>query len=250
MNAFPSSPILGRGLYPLAEAARIAQLPAQTARRWAMGNTYKFKGGYRSSAGLATMELPEILGKRDLTFQELLTLRMVRAFRAAGLGLRTIKRVAAKAASDYGVPTPLVTKRFRTDGRRVFMELRQELPANEESSASRHELRLIDVLSGQEQFAQLVEPSLFRNLEWQDDWQASRWWPAGIGSGVVLDPNVLFGAPRLDGTSLPTEAVARSVTAEGGGLEAIEAVAIWHGITAEQVRQALTFETEWLSRAA
>jgi hypothetical protein len=44
--------------------------------------------------------------------------------------------------------------------------------------------------------------------------------------------------------------VAQAVAAEGGGRQAIDAVAVWHGITGEQVQQALTFENEWLARAA
>ena len=74
--------------------------------------------------------MPLALGRvgkeRDLTFAELLTLRLVRAFRDTGLALPTIKRVAVKAAEDYGLATPFVTRHFRTDGRKVFVELRRE----------------------------------------------------------------------------------------------------------------------------
>jgi len=250
MNALAQSPLLGRGLYPLREAARLVQLSPQTARRWANGNKFTYQGQPRSSSGFLETELPRVAGIQDLTFPELLTLRMVRSFKQAGLGLPTIKRVAERAAQDYGGITPLVTKTFRTDGRRIFLELRSEEAANDGYDIPRNERRLIDVLSGQEQFAHLVEPSLFQNLDWEDGIMASRWWPAGREAGVVLDPGILFGAPRLDRTSIPTAAVAQAVRAEAGGEAGIAAVAEWLGIAPEQVKQAVIYETEWLAQAA
>ena len=249
MNAVPHPAILGRGIYPIAEAARLAQLPVQTARRWADGNSYRYQGTRRTTRGLIEMELPTIQGRRDLTFPELLTLRMVRAFRTTGLGLPTIKRVAEKAAREYGSPTPLVLTQFRTDGRRIFVELKAEQAVANQDSTSKSDRHLIDMLSGQAQFAEVVEPSLFRNLEWQDVWQAAKWWPAGREAGVVLDPNVLFGAPRLAETSLATSVIAQSVSAESGTDDPVAAVAEWHGITAAQVRQAVVFEREWRNAA-
>ncbi len=250
MNAVPHSALLGRGLYPLGEAARLAQLPPQTARRWADGNAYRYRGESRSSAGLIRPELPPLQGIRDLTFPEMLTLRMVKAFRSTGLGLRTIKRVAEKAAQEYKSTTPLVSKRFRTDGRRIFVELQREAAVNDGPPAPKSERHLIDVLSGQVQFAQVVEPSLFQNLEWQDEWHAARWWPGGLAAGVVVDPAVIFGAPRLAETSIPTAVIAKAFAAEGGDKAATQAVAEWHGITAHQVEKAVAFETEWLKQAA
>lgn len=99
----------------------------------------------------------------------MLTLRLVRGFRQAGLALRTIKRVAERAARDFGTPLPFVSKTFRTDGRKVFLELKTEPPANDEPAIPRRERRLIEVLTGQDNFADVVEPSLFANVDWQDD---------------------------------------------------------------------------------
>ncbi len=249
MNA--AAPVLiGRGLYPLPEAARLAQLSTRTARQWAVGYRYRRDGEVRYSTGVMPLALGGSGADVDLTFAELLTLRLVRAFRGAGLGLRTIKRVAARAAEDFALETPFASRRFRTDGRRVFLELRDLQPANDVEGLPRRERQLIEVLTGQNAFAEVVEPSLFANVDWQDDDLASRWWPLGKGNSVILDPRVAFGAPRLAETSVPTAAVAAAVRAEGGGEPAIAAAAEWFGVPVQAVRDAVRFETEWLAKVA
>ena len=249
MNAHTPSPALGLGLYPLPEAARLVQLDTRTAQRWAEGYDFQYEGERRHSPGVMGLSLDRAAGRRDLTFPEMLTLRLVRGFRGAGLSLRTIKRVAEAAAVDFGTPTPFVTRRFRTDGRKVFVELRAAEPANDEPVPPRRERELIDVLTRQREFGEIVEKSLFQNVEWHDD-IAARWWPLGTGRAVVLDPAALFGAPHIVQTRVPTDVLANAVQAEGGGDEAVAAVADWHGVTPGQVRDAVDFETAWLKRAA
>jgi uncharacterized protein (DUF433 family) len=247
MNADPH--LLGLGLFPLPDAARLAQLDTRTARRWAEGYQFTYKGDKRFSRGVMPLALDRVGGHRDLTFAELLTLRLVKAFKGAGLGLPTIKLVAERASADFDLKMPFVSRRFRTDGRKVFIELRELAPTNDEPAITKRELKLIEVLSGQHQFAEVVEPSLYENVDWQDD-LASRWWPLGKAHAVALDPTIIFGAPHIMKTRVPTSVIADAVKAEGGGEAAINAVCEWHGLTREQVRDALHFEFEWLKRAA
>jgi uncharacterized protein (DUF433 family) len=249
MDSASLPPLIGTGLYPLTEAARIAQLDTRTARRWAEGYAFISSGEHRVSAGVMPLALAKIGKNRDVTFAELLTLRLVRGFRAAGLGLRTIKRVADRAAADFDLSMPFVSKQFRTDGRNVFIELRTEVPANDEPAIPRQERELIEVLTGQRAFADVVEPFLFANVDWHDD-IASRWWPLGMNRSVILDPHIVFGAPHVMDTSVPTAALASALRAEGGGATAIEAVANWYGVPLQAVEDAVHFETEWLQRAA
>ncbi|HEY5301118.1 MAG TPA: hypothetical protein VIJ55_10620 [Acetobacteraceae bacterium] len=67
---------------------------------------------------------------------------------------------------------------------------------------------------------------------------------------MLLDPRVLFGAPRLADTNVPTAAVAAAVAAEGGGDVAITAVADWYGVSFQAALDAVRYETEWLAEAA
>jgi uncharacterized protein (DUF433 family) len=241
--------LFGLGLFPLPDAARLAQLDPRTARRWTDGYPFTYKGEKRFSHGVMSPALDRVGGHRDLTFAELLTLRLVKAFKGAGLGLPTIKRVAEQAAADYGLDTPFVTRRFRTDGRKIFIELQEAACANAVPAVTRHERNLIEVLSGQHQFAEVVEPSLFANVDWHDD-LASRWWPLGKTCAVTLDPQVMFGTPHVANTRVPTSVIADAVKAEGGGEAAIRSVGEWHGLTVGQIQDAVRFEIEWFKRAA
>ncbi len=247
MNAV-ISPGFGLGLFPLPEAARLAQLDMLTARRWALGYDYRYRGEKRHSPGIMPLQLPQVGTGRDLTFREMLTLRLVRGFRKAGLSLLTIKLVARRAAETYSEPLPFVSKHFRTDGRKIFLELRS-IQDSEERDLTKRDRHVIDVLTGQENFVEVVEPSLFANVDWQDD-LATRWWPLGRENSVVLDPQVIFGAPHLRDSRVPTTVVAQAVQAEGGGSEVQQGVADWFGVTVEGVQNAVTFEAEWLKTAA
>lgn len=249
MNASPPAPVIGTGIYPIQVAAQLAQLDARTARRWAEGYTYARNGERRASPGLMTLAMPRKDSARDLTFAELLTLRLVKAFRDVKLGLPLIRRVAERAAADYGLPMPFASRRFRTDGRKVFIELQRNLPDDDEQGLPARERELIEVLTRQRNFTDVVEPSLFANVDWDGD-LASRWWPMGKWQSVVLDPAMRFGAPRIEGTGVPTSAVAAAVRAEGGGEAVMKAVADWYGVPLEGVQDAMRFETEWLSKAA
>lgn len=245
MNAHATSPLLGLGLYPLREAARLVQLPTRVARRWALGYDYSYRGVVRHSPGVMALTDRQSEGEPVLTFAEMLTLRLVKGFREAKLSLSTIKRVAEVAAREYGTATPFVSRRFRTDGRRVFVELQQEPIPGDEPARLPRERKMIEVLTGQHAFADVVEPSLFANVDWQDD-MAARWWPLGRTRAVVLDPAIVFGSPRIMHTRVPTATLAQAVRAEGDGDEAIGAVADWYSVTVDQVRDALDFETAWL----
>jgi len=249
MNASTPAHIIGKGLYPLPVAAQLAQLDRRTAQRWTEGYTYRHRGERRISPGVMPLALEKVGSERDLTFAELLTLRLVRAFRGVKLGLPTIKRVAQQAALDYDLPMPFASRKFRTDGRKVFIELQRAAPHNDEPGIPPAERELIEVLTRQRNFADVVEPSLYANVEFEDD-LAARWWPLGQSSFVVLDPTVRFGAPRIADTGVPTSVIAGAVRAEGGGDSAMEAVADWYGIPLDGARQAVRFETEWLTKAA
>lgn len=113
----------------------------------------------------------------------------------------------------------------------------------------KRERELVEVLTGQRAFADVVDPSLFANVEWDEDF-AARWWPMGKERSVILDPAVSFGAPHIASTRVPTAALAAAVRAEGGGEAAAEIVATWYGVEPAEVADALQFETEWLARAA
>ena len=234
--------VQGRGTYPIRVAARLAHLDPQTARRWVEGYESGYRGERRQSAPISYLaKARQAEGGLVLDFEQLLTLLLVKAFKAKGLGLPTIKRAAARAQEVYGTPNPFVTKRFRSDGNHVFIDL--------EANAKGRERELINVLSDQREFREIVEPSLFRDLVFVGD-EAGEWWPLGRDHTVVLAPARQFGAPIIAGKGIRTDVLAQAVAAEGGSEEGLKAVADWYDLTPAQVRDAVQFEGAWQEKRA
>lgn len=230
-------------LYPVAYAAALAGLDPNTARRWIRGYDFTHKGERRRSQPVVPAAPTGEPANDLLSFEELLTLRLVRGFRQHGLGLPTIKRAAQAAVQRYGLSNPFVTKAFRTDGREVFIELdrRGDVPADDKV--------LVHALTGQQQFVEVVEPSLFRDVVFAGD-VPGEWYPIGRDHAVVVRPDRAFGAPHVAGTGIRTDVVADAVSAEGGDAAAERAAAEWFGLTEGQVRDAVAAEGQWRASQA
>jgi uncharacterized protein (DUF433 family) len=201
------------------------------------GYDYDYKGQRRHSAPITSLARPGDPADGVLDFEQLLTLQLVNAFRSKGLGLPTIKKAAAKAASHYGVDNAFATKRFRTDGNQVFIDLQ----------TPKRERQLINVLSDQHQFHEIVEPSLFKDVVFVGN-DPREWWPLTQTRSVLVSPNLQFGAPHIANTGIRTDVIAEAVKAEGNDAEALSAVAQWFGLNVDQVRDAVEFEGIWLAR--
>jgi uncharacterized protein (DUF433 family) len=187
--------------------------------------------------------VPPAASPQGLSFEELLTLRLVRAFRDKGLGLRTIKRAAQIATERYGLANPFITQAFRSDGRSVLLELKQRGKLVGDDGL------LVNALTGQQEFLDIVEPSLFRDLVFVDD-LPRQWFPRGKDHAVVIRPDRVFGAPHIAETGVRTDVLADAVVAEGRDDRAVSAVANWFKVTEGQVRDAMAAEAEWQMRKA
>jgi uncharacterized protein (DUF433 family) len=128
---------------------------------------------------------------------------------------------------------------FRSDGNKVFLDL----------DAPGRERQLVDVLSDQREFRQVVEQSLFKDVVILDD-RASEWWPLGCDRRVVVAPDRQFGAPHIAEKGVRTDVIAEAVAAEGGDANAEKDVAGWYDLTLDEVRDALQFEGPWLHQAS
>jgi hypothetical protein len=233
-------------LYSLKQAARLAQLCPPTAKRWITGAKHWNEGailGGRRSAGAAYRPAARL---PDLTFREMLTLRVVRGLREAGLTMPAVRRVAFRAAAEFGSQTPLVTMGFRRHGARIVLAMEDAERAIEDPEAFDAVRAMNEVDGWHRVFTDLVEFALFANVEWQNG-LPSRWWPMGRQGFVLVDPDSVGGAPHVGSAQIPTAVIAAVVQAAGGDQGARAAVAATHAISMEQVHAAVFFEQEWLT---
>ncbi len=227
----PSEQLIGIGLYTPAEAGRLLRIAPSRISRWLRG--HEAHGVFYKPLWLPQVDLGEdgiVLGFRDL--QEV---RVAVAFIQKGLSPQRVRQAIDLAREHIGEDRPLSTTRFRTDGRSVFLQVVKE----------DGQTTLIDLFKKQFAFREVVERSL-TNLEHDADGVPMRWWPLGKTASVVLDPARSFGQPIEAETSVPVDALASAVDAEGS----VEAAAKAWDVPPRAVRHALAFRHEMDLRQA
>ena len=217
MDAVRTADILGRGVYGAAEALRLINfhrleggphktVSRQTIARWLRGYHYKVGGEARHSEPLWRPDYAvedNASGVVELSFRDLIELRFVKAFRDVGLSLPTIRECFAQAVDAVDDSRPFSTRKFRTDGKRIFLEITSDVREGE----------LIDLKSRQRAFHRIVAPS-FRDLEFDVD-VVARWFPLGAArKTIVVDPTRAFGRPIVATGGVPTEVLADAVEVE------------------------------------
>ncbi len=221
--------VLGAGIYPAGEAARLAQLEPQRLRRWVAGYTFRARTGERRASG------PVFKGdtRRDgqhlvLSFLDLIEACFVKVFLDHGVSLHTIRLVAEEAEVMFKTTHPFCVRKFETDGETILARLRDDRVDGE---------RLLDLKRKHFVFPVVFNP-LLKTLDYDASGNAIRWWPRGKGTPVVLDPNRAFGAAIVERSCVPTRALFDAHLAG----ETPESIAKWFRVELDEVRAAIAFE--------
>jgi uncharacterized protein (DUF433 family) len=217
---------LGIGLYTAAETSQLLHLPSAKIRRWLGGYDYVHRGSMHHADPLWTPQLPKLDGQLGLGFLDLMQLRLVSLFIEHGVSLQAIRRALAHAAEVLSEDHPFTAESFKTDGRRIFLEIADETG----------ERKVCDLARRQYAFHRLVAPS-FKDVDFEAGVTA-RWWPMGHRRLVVLDPRRSFGAPIAAKSGIPTATLADVAQGEGSPL----AVTRWFPVAEREVQDAIEFE--------
>ncbi len=139
-------------------------------------------------------------------------------------------RLASERATElFQKDHPFATRRFKTDGRRVFAEI-EEIGGKDP--------KLLDLVRSQFAFHSVVSPSLYAGLDFSDDDSVLRWYPRHPNKAIVLDPQRAFGRPITRREGVPTEVLAKAARVE----RSPERAAKWYGVPVSSVRAAVAFE--------
>lgn len=221
-RALPISDLIGIGLYTPSEAARLIAESPRRLVRWVRG--YAAGGKQYPPLWAPQIDLGE--DGEFLGFQDLIQARVASALIKANLSPQRVRLAITRATEMLGRQHPLATAQFKTDGRRIFLQLKRE---GEEDA-------ILDILTGQHAFKRIIEPSL-RSLDFGDDGHAQRWWPIGRRARIVLDPARSFGHPIDNETGVPVDVLVDAVAAEGS----VEAAAKAFQVPITAVRAAIEF---------
>lgn len=240
---FADTPIHNMPIYPVVDAARYLHIPLGTLRVWLNGRTYKTQDGQQFSKpliqrpNLDCSQFPSAnLIKKQLSFTNLVEAHVLRVIRED----HKIKLDRVRTALDYieetlGIPHPLASARFETDGMDLFLDTIETF-----INVSR---------SGQLAMKKILKDLLTR-IEWDEKGIATRLSPIvyspnreEVGRLLYIDPRISFGRPTIAGTGIPTDVI---VSRYNGGDE-IEAIADDYNCKPDQVYAAIWFEESCLA---
>ena len=220
------APALGTGFYTVPEAARLLKIRPLNIRRWLGGYTYTNGGKTVEMPPLWKPQLPSYDNHMELGFRDLIELRIIGGFLDAGLSLITVRHCLEYARDCVDDDRPFSTRRFRTDGRTIFLE----------SLRLTGEDELLDLKTRQYAIKKVIDRT-FKDLDISHDIVA-RWRPLEGKQSIVIDPQRAFGQPITNNYGVPTVVLAEAVKAEGS----IDRVSRLYDVSAAAVRDALKFE--------
>jgi uncharacterized protein (DUF433 family) len=230
----------GKGIYGATEALRLINfrrdsmlefkpVARNTIGRWLRGYDYEVGGERRYSAPLWRSDYD--VGDEqnfEVSFRDLIELRFVKAFRDYGLALQTIRTCFERAVEEVKDSRPFSTRKFKTDGKTIFLEISKGL----------NDPELVDLKKRQGVFQSIVAPS-FKDLEFDAE-VVARWFPLGINHpAIVIDPNRSFGRP-IAGYGVPTEVLRDAIRTEGS----VDRVAMLYDLPSLTVKDAEFFESK------
>jgi uncharacterized protein (DUF433 family) len=169
-------------------------------------------------------QLPAHEKRIELGFRDLIELRFVKAFIEAGLGLNTIRRCLEYARECVKDDHPFSTRRFRTDGRSIFLE----------SLHQGGETELLNLKNKQYEWKQIIERT-FKDLDIDKD-TVARWRPYAGKETIIIDPTRAFGQPIATIAGVPTVTIAEAVEAEGSAARVAYLFDVPHNVVRDAVR--------------
>ncbi|MGH7131067.1 MAG: hypothetical protein ACREJO_03885 [Phycisphaerales bacterium] len=169
----------------------------------------------------------DVDGHLQLSFLDLIEIRLIEQFLEFGVGWRELRRTAKVGAEILGTSQPFARFEFRTDGRAIFAKVAEETG----------DKLLVQLSQRQSVFPEVIEPAL-RDVQFENGNSgiAARWWPLGQARRVVIDPTRSFGKPVGAESGVPAVLLARYARAHG-----TKAAAEWFEVDSREVRDSVTF---------
>lgn len=210
-----------RGIYDVPEAARYLRAGNPWTEHHALSSSTLIRW---IRSGLSSPELADTPGRELLLeFNDLVSMRVITALRASGVGWREIRRTEQWLQQTRGVEWPFATEFLWTGQGELFAEW-----ANRLVSGSRHGQAALDLLRD---YVIPVSGLAFSG----ESGLAVSWEPV---ASVTLNPLVQFGAPCIKGTRIPTRSVFGMI--EAG--DSPERVARSYGISQGELQAAYDWE--------
>lgn len=215
-------------LYSYAECDHLAAMTRGTSKRWIEGYEYWNLQGDRVARPPVTEGTRKLGG---ISFLGLIEIRAIGNLKDAGFSLREIRDIVLNCQQILRVDHPLVTLKFKTSGREIFVHERGEIVE-------------VGKRRGQHAWYDFLAPFL-QDVEYEHR-LARRWYPLGVDKLVVVDPDYGYGLPVVKQSGIRTEIVFERFRVTGS----IHEVSEDFKLRPEEVEQAIQFESTLVKKRA
>ncbi len=211
---------IGTGCYTTADIAKILHVPYSKVHTWMViywdGKLGKELGrNYSWQAG----------NSKAVSFHTLVEFYVMMLLSEAGVKPKEVLKAHTVLSETYNTPFPFARKELlsgiKTDGKRIYLHF---------------EGTTID-LDGSGQLNLDFIKTFFKNLDFDGNEIASRFWPMGRKSSIVVDPERKFGHPIIDGHNIYPE-VLNGMYKAG---DAPEFIAALYDISPKAVKDAIAY---------
>ena len=215
--------MLGRGVYSLTEAARLARLRPSRVRAW-----FQSLESNRPGDPVFQGDYLPVGGDRAISFLDLIEVCIAGKLRAAEprVSLQHIRKVHKKLSLDTDQKHPFCVRDIYHGGGKIFT---RRLDDPDRSS-------IIEALTNQVYIDTIIMPFLSK-VEYDELSNLARLW--NIAEGVVVDPSRCFGKPIVERVGIATRVLASAYEANGRDKRR---VADWYEIDPDFIDLAVAFE--------
>lgn len=186
----PNTLAIGKGIYTLPEVAKILRMPYHKVYTW----VNKYWDGELGEI-FETNYSWKVENSRAVNFHTLVEFYVFILLAEAGVHARKALEAHKELSVMYDTPFPLAQKEvlegIRTDGKKIFFETKNGTIA----------------LDGKKQFQLDFIRFFFKNLEFDTDLLANKFFPIGKEKNIIIDPKRQFGHPVIGDTNIYPETI-------------------------------------------
>jgi uncharacterized protein (DUF433 family) len=200
----------------------------QKMRRWIKGYTYQKNMECRSYNPLFKIEYEYGPKNVVISFLDLMELLFIDNFVQYGISIQKIRKAAIIASDLLRTSHPFAIRKMFTDGKSIFAEI-----AEKEDDPS-----LLDLLNRQFQLGKIIEPFLYKCIDFDNGDYAQKWWPVGKKGNIVLDPARNMGQPILNKYNVKTELIYELYKTN----HSISEISDWYELDKNAIKAAISYE--------
>lgn len=215
--------------YSIAETSRLVGVPHWSVDRYLRGYEYKYWVKEESHEGHQPPVVRQSRGDSTYaSFLDLMDLLFVKEFLKRGFTLQYLRKALEEAREYLGTPH-FARSEFYTGRDEIVLRLPQDGA-------------FIALMTGGQTAIPEIINKLSDKLDFENVTQfglAQRWYPKGRNGSIVIDPQISFGRPTLDGYGVATSNIYDLYLGEH---KKIKPVTDWFNIPVPKIRGAIQFE--------